>query len=138
MSSFEGFSKLSKEQKMNYLANHYFSNDKNFLEKLKSYWHPKAESQKVFDEFSENTITNFYLPFSVAPNFEINNKSYCIPMVIEESSVVAACSKAAKFWKVRGGFKAEVINTVKTGQVHFFGMVNILKLIIFSNKLNKI
>ncbi|MBT6326053.1 MAG: hydroxymethylglutaryl-CoA reductase, degradative, partial [Bdellovibrionales bacterium] len=106
--------------KMNYLANHYFSKDKDFLEKLKSYWHPKPESQKVFDEFSENTITNFYLPFSVAPNFEINNESYCIPMVIEESSVVAACSKAAKFWKSRGGFKAEVINTVKTGQVHFF------------------
>jgi len=120
LSSFEGFSKLSKEQKMSYLANHYFSKDKNFLDKLKSYWHPDDESQKVFDEFSENTITNFYLPFSVAPNFEINNKSYCIPMVIEESSVVAACSKAAKFWKGRGGFKAEVINTVKTGQIHFF------------------
>ena len=40
-------------------------------------------------------------------------------MVIEESSVVAAASKAAKFWEARGGFKAEVISTEKIGQVHF-------------------
>ena len=40
-------------------------------------------------------------------------------MAIEESSVVAAASKAAKFWLDRGGFKAEVIGTEKIGQVHF-------------------
>ena len=40
-------------------------------------------------------------------------------MAIEESSVVAAASKAAKFWAERGGFKAEVISTKKVGQVHF-------------------
>ena len=40
-------------------------------------------------------------------------------MAIEESSVVAAASKAAKFWYDRGGFKAEVVSTTKIGQVHF-------------------
>ena len=40
-------------------------------------------------------------------------------MAIEESSVVAAASKAAKFWYDRGGFKAKVISTEKIGQVHF-------------------
>src|SRR5699024_4521248 len=49
----------------------------------------------------------------------INEKTYVIPMVIEESSVVAAASKAAKFWEKRGGFKTRVISTVKNGQVHF-------------------
>jgi len=73
----------------------------------------------LHDEFIENTITNFYLPLGVAPNFLINNKLYTIPMAIEESSVVAAASKAAKFWFERGGFNAQVISTTKIGQVHF-------------------
>src|SRR5690606_24455494 len=75
--------------------------------------------QQLHDEFIENTITNYYLPFGVAPNFLINGKMHAIPMAIEESSVVAAASKAAKFWSERGGFKAEVLSTTKIGQVHF-------------------
>ena len=59
------------------------------------------------------------MPFGVAPNFIINDKEYCIPMVIEESSVVAAASSAGKFWAKRGGFKAEISGTTKIGQVHF-------------------
>jgi hydroxymethylglutaryl-CoA reductase len=55
----------------------------------------------------------------VAPNFVVNGKKYAIPMVVEESSVVAAASAVAKFWSSRGGFKAEVISTTKIGQVHF-------------------
>ena len=65
--------------------------------------------QKLHDEFTENTISNFYLPFGIAPNFLINDKIHVIPMTIEESSVVAAASNAAKFWMERGGFKAEVL-----------------------------
>lgn len=49
--------------------------------------------------------------------------SYAVPMVIEESSVVAAASSAAKFWSDRGGFHAEVISTTKVGHVHFYGVV---------------
>ena len=75
--------------------------------------------QQLHDDFIENTISNFYLPYGVAPNFLINNASYAIPMVIEESSVVAAASLVAKFWSTRGGFKAEVLSTTKIGQVHF-------------------
>jgi len=55
----------------------------------------------------------------VAPNFLINGKYKTIPMAIEESSVVAAASKSAKYWASRGGFKATVLNTEKIGQVHF-------------------
>ena len=76
--------------------------------------------QNLHDEFSENSISNYYLPFSIAPNFLINDKKFTIPMTIEESSVVAAAGKAAKFWMKHGGFKAEVINDEKIGQVHFF------------------
>lgn len=49
----------------------------------------------------------------------INGKNYVVPMVIEESSVVAAASAAAKFWSERGGFHAEVVDVKKMGQVHF-------------------
>ena len=73
----------------------------------------------MHDEFIENTITNYYLPLGVAPNFLINGKVFTIPMAIEESSVVAAASKAAKFWLDRGGFKTKVLSTKKIGQVHF-------------------
>ena len=54
----------------------------------------------------------------MAPNFLINGASYTIPMAIEESSVIAAASKSAKFWASRGGFKANIIGTEKIGQVH--------------------
>ena len=79
----------------------------------------------------KNTITNYYLPLGVAPNFLINGKTYTIPMAIEESSVVAAASKAAKFWYDRGGFKTEVISTTKIGQVHFMFQGEFEKLQLF-------
>jgi len=113
-----GFSKMNKLEKLEYLSG--LSDDPaTVIQMLKSYWHQDFKTQKLFDEFSENTITNFYFPFSVAPNFVINGKNYIIPMVIEESSVVAAAANSAKFWSDKGGFKANVVNIEKTGQVHF-------------------
>ncbi|MDM1401786.1 hydroxymethylglutaryl-CoA reductase, degradative [Myroides odoratimimus] len=114
-----GFSKLSKQDKINWIAQTYFSNSADTVELIEQYWNSDEELQKLHDEFIENTITNFYLPFGVAPNFRINDRWYTIPMVIEESSVVAAASKAAKFWSERGGFKTTILGTEKIGQVHF-------------------
>lgn len=116
---FSGFSKLSKEDKINWIADAYFSTPTEAISLLKKYWNSDEKIQKLHDEFIENTITNFYIPLGVAPNFLINGKYNTIPMAIEESSVVAAASKAAKFWSTRGGFKCTVINTEKIGQVHF-------------------
>ena len=117
--SISGFSKLSKSKKIDWIVSTYFSNRKETKTILKQYWNTNEKLQQLHDEFIENTITNFYLPLGVAPNFLINNHLFTIPMAIEESSVVAAASKAAKFWLDRGGFKAEVISTKKIGQVHF-------------------
>ncbi len=117
--SISGFSKLSKRGKLRWLVENFFKDPENVMRELMSYWLLNEEEQKILDGFSENTISNFYLPFGVAPNFVINDKTYAIPMVIEESSVVAAASSAAKFWMTRGGFKAKVISTKKVGQVHF-------------------
>jgi len=117
--SINGFSKLNKEEKINWIAKTYLNNQEAVVDLIKQYWNSDEELQKLHDEFIENTITNFYLPLGVAPNFLINDTWYTIPMVIEESSVVAAASKAAKFWADRGGFKASILNTEKIGQVHF-------------------
>ena len=114
-----GFSKLSKSKKIDWIVNTYFSNKEAAKTVLEQYWNSNDKLQQLHDEFIENTITNYYLPLGVAPNFLINGKSYTIPMAIEESSVVAAASKAAKFWYDRGGFKTKVISTTKIGQVHF-------------------
>lgn len=114
-----GFSKLSKSEKIEWLLETYFSDKENARTLIHQYWNTNEKLQKLHDEFIENTITNYYLPLGVAPNFSINNKLYTIPMAIEESSVVAAASKSAKFWLDRGGFKTEVISTEKIGQVHF-------------------
>jgi len=114
-----GFSKLSKKEKINWIANEYFSNPEEAQNIIRNYWNSDEKLQQLHDEFIENTITNLYIPLGVAPNFLINGKYKTIPMAIEESSVVAAASKAAKYWSTRGGFKATIINTEKIGQVHF-------------------
>lgn len=123
-----GFSKLDKSQKINWLIKNFFSSDKEVKKIIEKYFNNDKKLQNLHDEFAENTISNFYLPFSVAPNFLINEKYYTIPMVTEESSVVAAASKAAKFWLERGGFKASVLSTQKVGQVHFLYKENHQKL----------
>lgn len=110
-----GFSRLSKNEKINCIS--LLLGDEGFAAEAVSYFHP--EKQELFDSFSENTLTNYVLPFGIAPNFLINGKVYHIPMVVEESSVVAAASAAAKFWSTRGGFQATIISTIKKGHVHF-------------------
>ncbi|WP_010661916.1 hydroxymethylglutaryl-CoA reductase [Marinilabilia salmonicolor] len=112
----KGFSKLSRGEKTEILKKH-FHLPENFSEILETFRHP--EQQELFDDFSENTLSNFYLPFGVAPNFLINDKMYVVPMVVEESSVVAAASRAASFWAKNGGFKTNIHNTLKKGHIWF-------------------
>lgn len=114
-----GFSKKSKTEKIEWLAANYLQKSPDSIHILEKYWNEDANLQQLHDDFVENTLSNYYLPFGLAPNFLINGEIYALPMVTEESSVVAAASNAAKFWMDRGGFKAEVISTTKNGQIHF-------------------
>ena len=114
-----GFSKLTKEEKINWLVDKVFINDIEAKKLLEQYHLSNSDLQKIHDDFSENTLSNFLLPLGVAPNFLIDGKELTIPMVVEESSVVAAACNSAKFWYKRGGFKTKIIGTEKTGQVHF-------------------
>jgi hydroxymethylglutaryl-CoA reductase len=135
MTQIKGFSKLSKEEKIDWLVKEYLDGDESTLETIRKYWHSDPDVQKLHDEFIENTITNFYMPFGIAPNFMINDRMYCVPMAIEESSVVAAAAKAASYWLQRGGFKAEVVSTLKNGQVHFAYYGDYDKLLSFFNRI---
>ena len=115
----EGFSKLTKEAKIRYIAERYTAHPEQTEALLRQYWNSDVRLQQLHDEFIENTLSNFYLPLGVAPNFRINDTLYAIPMAIEESSVVAAAGKSAKYWLDRGGFRTRVLGTEKIGQVHF-------------------
>ena len=114
-----GFSKKTKEEKIDWLIATYFSENKEAKNTLLSYWNSDLKLQQLHDEFIENTVSNFYFPLGIAPNFIINQKEFTIPMVIEESSVVAAAAKAAKYWSARGGFRTTILGQEKIGQVHF-------------------
>ena len=113
-----GFSKFSNKEKIRIIADYQNRSidDFNILNQFKL---ENRELQVKLEEISENVMSNYFLPYSIAPNFIINGNNYFVPMVIEESSVVAAASAAAKFWFDKGGFKSKVISTIKIGQVHF-------------------
>ena len=131
-----GFSKKNRLEKIDWIINNHFHNNKKAKEILLSYLNDDSSIQNLHDEFIENTISNFYLPFAVAPNFLINGKYYTIPMAIEESSVVAAASNAAKFWANLGGFKTKILGVEKVGQIHFFYNGSFKKLESFFKKIS--
>ncbi len=114
-----GFSKLSKVGKIKWIVENFFKDPETVKRELASYLLANEEQQRILDGFSENTISNYPLPLGVAPNFLINGVEYCVPMVTEESSVVAAAASAAKFWLDRGGIQTKILGTLKTGQIHF-------------------
>ena len=126
-----GFSKKSKQLKIEWISQTFFANPEQAKNIIETYWHTDEKLQRLHDEFIENAVSNFYLPMAVAPNFVINEKPYVLPMVTEESSVVAASANAAKFWSTRGGFHTEIISTEKTGQVHFLFLGSHQKLAAF-------
>jgi len=69
------------------------------------------------DTMIENAIGVFSFPLGIATNFRVNQKDYLVPMVIEESSVIAAASKAAKIAKIQGGFSAKADESFCIGQI---------------------
>lgn len=110
------FSKLNRNERIQALESFVGQ----FLaEELDAFVHTDSDVQKIMGELSENYLSNFMLPFGVVPNVLVNGKLYAVPVVVEESSVVAAASKAAGFWAKHGGFRVQNLGTTKRGQVHF-------------------
>ena len=113
-----GFSKYTKSERIEALIQKY-GFQKDLANWLATFENTDATIQNTIDDLSENPVSSFPFPFSLAPNFVVNGKNLFFPLVSEESSVVAALSNAAGYWAKRGGFHAEVLGTEKKGQVHF-------------------
>ena len=113
-SSIPKFFEKSHEEKLDIICNFSDLNDKEITQ-LKN-----ATGGLDFEHANkmiENAIGTFSLPLGIATNFRINNKDYLVPMVIEEPSVIAAASKAAKIAKIHGGFSASVDGNISIGQI---------------------
>lgn len=129
----EGFSSMPLGEKWRMAADK-TKDPETFLQLVKTFRTEKW--QEIIDRFSENTLTGFPLPYSLIPNVRVNDKMYLVPMVTEESSVVAAAASAAKFWAWRSGFTATTTRLIKEGQIHFFwdGDPSVLKNLFNQNK----
>jgi len=131
-SDISGFYKLSLEKRQQLLAK-LVNLDQDDLKLLKNlgYFLPKQ-----IDTLIENVVGSYQLPFGIAFNFKINNKDYLIPMVIEEPSVVAAASNAAKMARKHGGFQSEKIESIMISQIQVTKLKNIeeTKEILITNK----
>lgn len=79
------------------------------------------------DRMSENVIATFSLPFSVAVNFVVDGEATLVPMVTEEPSIVAACSKVAKLVAQHGGFHTEIEPALIKGQIQIYQIHDIDK-----------
>jgi hydroxymethylglutaryl-CoA reductase len=79
------------------------------------------------DRMIENVLGTFEFPLGIAINFLINGKDYLIPMAIEESSVVAAASNAAKIARIKGGFKTECTDPLMIGQIQILHIKDVAK-----------
>lgn len=132
----KGFSKLTKEEKRQWICQTYLNKEASADQVFTTYDLADSNLQKLHDDFIENAIGNYVLPFAVAPNFLIDGRNYTVPMVVEESSVVAAVSKAAKFWSERGGFHCQVRSMEKVGHIHLFFDGNKQELFQFFNQID--
>ena len=118
MKTLTGFSKLTITEKIDLLKKNVNLNEQQ-IDLLTAFREGDKDPGGIIEGLSENYISNYSLPFSIAPNFIVNDKWYYVPMVTEESSVVAAAAYAAKFWSGHGGFKSEISGTKKSGQIYF-------------------
>jgi hydroxymethylglutaryl-CoA reductase len=114
----QGFSKLGRDDQVRILTG-LIHDGESVRHDLDSHLLADKDKQNLYQELSENVISNFFLPYSITPNFMINDRYYLVPMVTEESSVVAAAAAGAKFWAERGGFHTRIGTLQKPGHIHF-------------------
>jgi hydroxymethylglutaryl-CoA reductase len=112
-SELQGFYKLSMVERRNLLKKVTLLND----EEISILAQTGALPAETADHMIENVIGGFTYPLGIATNFKINGKDYIIPMALEEPSVVAAASNAAKMAGVKGGFTVTNTGPIMIGQI---------------------
>ena len=120
-SSISGFYKISIEERQKIIED-IINLNKDDIEILQNFGYFKPSQ---LDTLIENVIGSYQLPMGIAFNFKVNDKDYLIPMVIEEPSVVAAASNAAKFARKHGGFHSEKIRSVMISQIQITNLKDI-------------
>ena len=121
-SDISGFYKLSLEERQHQIA------------KLINLKHEEVKLLQALGYFTpiqidtliENVIGSYQLPLGIALNFKINGKDYILPMVIEEPSVVAAASNAAKIARINGGFQSEEVKSIMISQIQITQLKDIV------------
>lgn len=91
---------------------------------LAAYEFPPGVEPGIFDRMIENVVGSYAYPLGIATNFRINQKDYLVPMAIEEPSVVAAASNAAKVARAEGGFSAQTTAPVMIGQIQILDVAD--------------
>ena len=124
----KGFSKMNYNDRLEKLKELSFLDDKD-IEHLKS---KGMESKDLAENLIENVLGYFQLPLGVAVNFVINKKDYVLPLAVEETSIIAAASKTARWICSNGEIKTEVLGRLSIGQIQ------IAKVKDFNNLKNKI
>ncbi len=107
-----GFYKLSIDERLKFVKEFAGLSDEE-VELIKN----RGLPLDIADRMIENVIGTYELPLGIAVNFRINDKDYLIPMAIEEPSVVAAASHAAKLARAKGGFYANADSSLMIGQI---------------------
>lgn len=110
---FKGFSKLTKEERLQALqeVGALTSSEADYLSR------GGLKDTSLGEKFIENVIGYFQLPLGVATNFNIDGKDYVIPMAVEETSIVAAVCKSAKWIRETGSITTEVVGSDIIGQI---------------------
>jgi hydroxymethylglutaryl-CoA reductase len=122
-SQLEGFYKLSPEERLKIVKEFANLNDEE-MEVIKSTGSLKLDQA---NRMIENVIGTIGIPLGIAVNFLINGRDYLIPMAIEEPSVIAAASNAARMARVKGGFRTSSTEPIMIGQIQLMGLKNASK-----------
>lgn len=112
---FKGFSKLNYKERLKAMKSADLLNDEDihYLEK------GGLQNIDLGEKFVENVLGYFQIPLGVATNFKIDQNEFVIPMAVEETSIIAAASKTAKWIREHGEITTEVIGTEIIGQIQF-------------------
>jgi hydroxymethylglutaryl-CoA reductase len=117
-SEFSGFYKLPVAERVNLIKRFAGLSD----DEAKLLQRPSALDLDVANRMVENLVGIMPVPLGVAVNFLINGREVVVPMAIEEPSVIAAASNAAKMARAKGGFHATSTDPIMIGQIQVVGV----------------
>lgn len=118
---FKSFYKKTRLERLEILKHHHIISEEDYT-LLKN---NTTLDVDIASQLSENSLATLALPFCLLPELTINDKTYAVPMVTEEPSVVAAASNASKIINQSGGFTTEVLSRLMIGQVALYDVENI-------------